>query len=245
MRGILKYRLLATSLAFIGLALAAGEAHAVSLAPVNLVDLIRQSPTIISGQVTTVTDGISDIGMPYTEVTVEIAETFKGTESGTYTFRQYGLITARLTADGTKKILPAPDGIPRYKVGEDVLLFLGQPASITGLRAPVGLGNGKFTFGPGRVENDLSNNGVFQNLSIASAVETTNDKRILSTSTGAVNDTDLRSLIHRALNDRWVETCVMWKTSDGPNCLPVSRKQPVLGTPKSTLKQGATLSGTK
>ena len=175
----------------------------------------------------------------------ELEGAFKGTESGTYTFRQYGLITARLTADGTKKILPAPDGIPRYKVGEDVLLFLGQPASITGLRAPVGLGNGKFTFGPGRVENDLSNNGVFQNLSIASAVETTNDKRILSTSTGAVNDTDLRSLIHRALNDRWVETCVMWKTSDGPNCLPVSRKQPVLGTPKSTLKQGATLSGTK
>jgi hypothetical protein len=72
--------------------------------------------------VSTVTDGINDIGMPYTEVTVAIDETLKGTETGTYTFRQYGLITARLKAGGTVKIPAAPEGIPVYKVE--------QPASI-------------------------------------------------------------------------------------------------------------------
>jgi hypothetical protein len=246
MRGILKSRFFATILAFVGLALAAGDAYALSLAPVNLVDLIRQSPTIIMGQVTTVTDGISDIGMPYTEVTVAIDETLKGTETGTYTFRQYGLITARLTSDGTMKIPAAPEGIPVYKAGENVLLFLGQPASITGLRAPVGLGNGKFTFGAGSAENEFGNRGVFQDLSIAPALETDNDARILSTSQGAVNPDDLRSLIQRATDGRWVETCAMWKTSVGPTYCQPSAKQPVIGTPKSTIGLGATqLSGSK
>jgi hypothetical protein len=204
--------------ALVGLALAAGDAHALSLVPVNLVDLIRHAPTIIMGNVTAVTDGISDIGMPYTEVTVAIDETLKGTETGTYTFRQYGLITARLTADGTMKIPAAPEGIPVYKAGENVLLFLGKPASITGLRAPVGLGNGKFTFGAGSVENEYGNRGVFRNLSLDPAVTSNNDARILSTSMGAVNDTDLKSLVRRAVTLNYVGTCQLWKTDEGKTC---------------------------
>jgi hypothetical protein len=124
------------------------------------------------GSVTAVTDGLNEFGLPYTEVTVAIDETLKGIETGTYTFRQFGLIAPRLTADGTMKIPAAPEGIPRYKVGESVLLFLGQPASdhrpacsrsawVTA-SSPSDLGESR---------SELSNIGVFQNLSLDPAIE--------------------------------------------------------------------------
>jgi len=218
-------------IAVAGFALAGGGAWALSLPPTNLVDLIRHSTTIIMGSVTTVTDGVNEIGIPYTEVTIAIDETLRGAESGTYTFRQFGLITPRLTADGTKKIPAAPPGIPRYNAGEQVLLFLGESASMTGLRSPVGLGYGKFVFGPGTAANDLANNGVFLNLSMDPAIESSNDARILSTSMGAVNDTDLKSLVRRAVELNYVETCQLWKTDEGKTCGPVLPKKPPLGRP--------------
>jgi len=45
-----------------------------------------------------------------------------------------------------------------------------------------------------------------------------NDDRILSTPMGAVNDTDLKSLVRRAVGDHWVETCLMWNTDEGKTC---------------------------
>ena len=185
-----KARMAATMLGIVGLALAAGDARAMMLRDTNLVDLIRQSDSIVLGNVAKVTDGIDERGLTYTEVTVTNSERLRGDEEGTLTFRQFGLRTARPSSDGTRMILAAPEGMPRYTEGEEVLLFMNPGASITGLRSPVGLGNGKFAFGPGTASNALGNQGVFTNISVERGITTANDDRILATTMGAVNDTD-------------------------------------------------------
>jgi len=213
-----KARMAATMLGIVGLALAAGDARAMMLRDTNLVDLIRQSDSIVIGKVTVVTDGFDERGLPYTEVTVTISDLLRGDEYETVTFRQIGLRTARPNADGTRIIPAAPEGMPRYMEGEEVLLFLNPPAALTGLRSPVGLGNGKFDFGPGTASNELGNKGVFANISVERGITNPNDDRILATTMGAVNDTDLKSLVRRAVGDHWVETCLMWNTDEGKTC---------------------------
>jgi hypothetical protein len=203
-------------------ALVAGNAKALTLPNLNLVDLLREAQAIVIGTVTSVTDGIDNIGLPYTEVTLRVEETLRGTPSTTLTFRQIGLQAPRLTADGTKLMLPAPEGIPRYAAGEHVLLFLGAPASMTGLRSTVGLGYGKFLVGGGQAINDLGNGGVFQNVSLATGIASRNDNRILKTTLGAVNPDDFLTLVRKAIQNDWVARCLMWKTDEGPNCVPTN-----------------------
>jgi hypothetical protein len=99
---------LACALAILG----ASDADAMSLRATNIVDLIKQSDAIVVGRIASVTDGIDARGIPYTEVTVQISETIRGDLSGTYTFRQFGLLKPRLTADGKRKMMPAPEGFP-------------------------------------------------------------------------------------------------------------------------------------
>src|SRR5262249_37983704 len=139
-----KWRLWAGAIAV--LALAGGSASAMSIQPTNLVDLLNNSDTVFRGNVTAVSDGLDERGPPYTEVSVNVTESLYGSAWDTFTFRQIGLTNPRATADGTKIMMPAPEGIPRYAVGEDVLLFMGTPAEITGLQSTYALGAGKFVF---------------------------------------------------------------------------------------------------
>ena len=55
----------------------------------NLVDLVGQSQLILHGTVKSVTDGIDSRGIPYTEVTIRVAEALRGDIKGEYTFRQF------------------------------------------------------------------------------------------------------------------------------------------------------------
>jgi hypothetical protein len=229
--------------AAIATAVVAGNAHALVVDKANLVNLIRDADSIVVGTVTTVTDGIdSNNGLPYTEVTLNLEETIRGLPSDTYTFRQIGLQNARPTDDGTMMILPAPQGIPRYAVGEHVLLFMGQPASMTGLQSTVGLEFGKFVLGSGSAVNASNNAGVFQNVSLAGGLATSNDGRILTTSMGAVNPDDLLSLVRRAVQGAWTSNCKMWITDEEtPKCgspvgmMPGSKPgTTTLSTPKRT-----------
>lgn len=204
----------------------AGNARAVIVAPTNLVDLIRDADSVVIGTVTTVTDGFEpNYGLPYTEVTLSVEETLRGASSDTFTFRQIGLLQPRLSADGTRTMPGAPVDMPRYPVGARVLLFMGPIASMTGLQSPIGLGFGKFTFGPGTAEDDYNNSGVFANVSLGAGLATANDGRILTTATGPVNPDDLLSLVRRAVIGNWTSTCKMWKTDEGaPTCVPLSKR---------------------
>jgi len=79
---------------------AVGSAHAMTLTgDANIVELLQQSSDIVVGKVSNVTDGIDSRGVPYTEVTLQVSESIRGGISGTYTFRQFGLLAPRLTAE--------------------------------------------------------------------------------------------------------------------------------------------------
>src|SRR5262249_48888898 len=109
MKTIRRYLGVASCLAIV-LVAAQFQARAVTSAA-NLVDLIRMSQTIVSGSVVSVTDGIDEKGIPYTQVTLNIDETFKGRQSGEYTFRQFGLTAPRSMGNGLK-MMPAPAEFP-------------------------------------------------------------------------------------------------------------------------------------
>ena len=200
------------------LALAGAEPYALTTANVNLVELLRNSTSILKGTVTGVTDGFDANGLPYTEVTVEVSRALRGKEEGTYTFRQFGLVNAHLSPDGARKMLPGPAGFPKYADGDEVFLFLSRPADLTGLRTTVGLGAGRFSVGPGRMENDMANEGLFSNMSLDAGLATSNDVRMMETEIGAVNPGTFETFVERAVTERWVEGCQLWVTSEGKTC---------------------------
>ena len=192
---------LACALAILG----ASDADAMSLRATNIVDLIKQSEAIVVGRITSVTDGIDARGIPYTEVTVQISETIRGDLSGTYTFRQFGLLKPRLTADGKRKMMPAPEGFPTFAEGEQDVLFLRPTAAWTGLRTTAGASFGKFVVGPGRVENAMGNAGLFRDVRLEPGLATDADRRML-TSDGALNPETFLSFVRRAVGENWVES---------------------------------------
>ena len=187
---------------------AIGGTHAMTLSAddTNIVELLSQSSDIVVGHVASVTDGIDERGIPYTEVTLRIAESIRGERSGEYSFRQYGLLAPRLTAGGTRKMMPSPPGFPKYSEGEDVVLFLRPAAAWTGFRMPAGVTGGKFTISAGRAENGMGNAGLFRNVDIDKGLVTESDKRLLTTAAGPVNPDTFLSFVRRAAQDRWVET---------------------------------------
>jgi hypothetical protein len=171
----------------------------------NIVELLQQSNDIVVGKVTNVTDGIDPQGVPYTEVTLQVSESIRGGISGTYTFRQFGLLAPRLTADGTKKMMPAPEGLPRYTAGTELVLMLRPSARLTGFRMPAGVTAGKFQIGPGRVENEHGNVGLFRNVRLEQGVGNAKETRMIVDG-GAVNPDTFLSFLRRAVQGRWVET---------------------------------------
>jgi hypothetical protein len=187
---------------------AVGGARAMSLSvdSANIVELLQQSNDIVAGRVDSVSDGIDDHGIPYTEVTLNVSETIRGSVSGVYKFRQFGLLNPRLTADGKRKMMPAPTGFPKYAPGEDLVLFLRPPAAWTGFRMPAGVTQGKFTIAAGRAENGMGNAGLFQNVELDQALLTDRDKRLLTTASGPVNPDAFLSFVRRAVQDRWIES---------------------------------------
>jgi hypothetical protein len=179
---------------------------AMSLVEKNVVDLLGESDAIVVGTVGKVTDGIDDRGIPYTEVTLTVSESIRGSLPDTYTFRQFGLMKPRPSSDGTRIMMPAPEGFPRYASGEQVLLFLFPQARRTGLRTTAGLLQGKFTLGPGFAANGTGNVGLFRNVKLEPGLIDESDKRLLATESGAVNSDSFLRFLRRAVQGRWVET---------------------------------------
>jgi hypothetical protein len=156
----------------------ARNAEAMSIRESNIVDLLRESNDIVVGQVRSVTDGIDERGVPYTEVTLDIEDTIRGDLSGTYTFRQFGLRDPRPTPDGKMMMMPAPEGFPRYAAGRTQLLFLHPVARWTGLRTTA---------------------------RVAPGLATAAEKRMMAAD-GAANPDSFLTFVKRAVRERWVET---------------------------------------
>jgi hypothetical protein len=201
-----------------GVALSGGSARAMMLKPTNLVNLLQDSEVILVGTVSDVTDGIGAMELPYTEVTITVEETLRGGNAETYSFRQVGLKADRPADDSTRTMMAAPEGMPKYEIGDHVLLFMGPQATLTGLRTTVGLGEGKFEIGADRAENEYANAGLFTNVSLDAGLATPNDTRMLQSTVGAVNGDDFLSFVRRAVQNDWVSSCRMWDTDMGKQC---------------------------
>ena len=233
-------RTLVVLLALACVALGGTKALALSLTTANVVDLLGEANAIVVGTVEAVTDGIDERGIPYTEVTLSITETIRGDLAGVYTFRQFGLLNPRLTADGLRKMMPGPEGFPRYVPGENVVLFMRPAAAWTGFRMPAGVTHGKFTIAAGRVENGMGNAGLFRNVHLDKDLVTESDKRLLTTAAGPLNPDAFLAFVRRAVEERWMENGRMTRADrpGGPQTPPRpdpgdGQRQTPAGKPKA------------
>jgi hypothetical protein len=192
---------------FLSLLFAATIANATtSRHEVNVVDLVANSALILRGTVTEVTDGIDSRGIPYTEVTLHVANAIRGQVSSDYTFRQFGLLKPRDMGNGMTNLMVTPAGWATYTKGEEAILFLNKKAAWTGLQTTVGLGQGKFKVSMAGATNQANNVGLFKNISVDPTALGTKEESAMMTQQGPVNVNAFVSLVKQAVNGQWVET---------------------------------------
>ncbi|WP_338588788.1 hypothetical protein VXM60_11045 [Shewanella khirikhana] len=179
--------------------------HAAKLNPQNLKQLISESESILSGQVQSVTDGVTEQGLPYTQVTIKVNSAAKGKheKNSLYTFRQFGLTKPRTMANGKQMLAVAPEGFPRWNANETVIVFMHQAAKLTGLRTTAGMANGKFVIQGGKVSNEFHNRGIFDGIEFTQGLLSESENTMLKTS-GAVSAADFMSLVGKAVSEQWI-----------------------------------------
>jgi hypothetical protein len=183
----------------------APAAHAVKLKQQNLTRLIADADQIVAGKVTRVVDGVSPGGLPYTEITIAVADSAKGELRGgkRYTFRQFGLLEPRKMPNGRTLVAVTPEGFPQWRQGEQVVAFLYRPASRTGLQTTAGLAQGKLNVLNGRVANEFNNLGLFEGVQISDDLLTEKERAMLK-SQGPVDAATFVGLVGRAVTENWV-----------------------------------------
>lgn len=186
--------------------LAASTAHAMKVKSQNLTQLISDSQSIISGTVTSVTDGIDARGVPFTEVTIAVGSAPKGnhTEGSEYSFRQFGLLEPRTMPNGHKFVAVTPEGFARWHEGEFVVAFMYKPASRTGLQTTAGMAQGKLSMVNGMLVNDYNNAGMFEGVEIDSGLLSPEQQNMLI-QPGAVDAGQFMDLVGRAVAEQWIE----------------------------------------
>lgn len=177
-------------------------AHATTLRPMNIVDLIDHSETIVAGRVETVVDGFTASGMPYTEITIHVIERLRGAQGSRYTFRQFGLSAPRTMPNGKVYLGGRPEGWPTWNVGEVSLLFLYQKARVTGFQTTVGLGYGKLGMGNGVAVNAYDNVGLFSNVELDRSRLSAEENRMFDAKNGPVNAQTLRNFVRRVVDQK-------------------------------------------
>lgn len=210
-------RLLCRALLALALATAGSSVFAASVAQQNLVDLIEESNAIVVGTVSKVTDGFTDHGVPYTEVTLKVSERILGATAtngdtdgaDTYTFRQFGLMKPR-TIGGRTYLGVTPDGWPSWSKREHVLVFMNAPARLTGLQTTVGLNQGKLQWSDGRLRNTENNVGMFQHMKITARDLSKEQTAMVSGQEAKpINAQPFVELVRRAVDENWIAKGVM------------------------------------
>ena len=196
--------LLAVALAIVGVHASAPLAHATSMLPQNVVDLVSLSERIMVGEVVDLVDGFDAQGIPFTEVTLRVEDSIRGDNGSHYTFRQFGLLQPRDMGDGRTNLMVSPDGWPRFQQDEQVMVFLYQPASETGLQTTVGLMQGKFSIVDGLIANAVGNHNLFHKVRIDAAMLSATEER-LTREHEAMDAQAFVGLVKRAVEEEWVQ----------------------------------------
>ena len=182
-------------------------AYAQSVEKQNFMQLMTHSDSILIGTVIDKTDGFEK-GLPYTEVTIDVAQSVKGSHGENYTFRQFGLIEPRAMGDGRVNLMVTPAGWPSYTRGEQVMLFLHKPASQTGFQTTAGLTQGKFSIRNGQIANGLGNDALFAGVNIDAPL-TGQLQDLVNQPGGAYEAEAFFALVRQAVEERWIENGVM------------------------------------
>jgi len=204
MRRVVPHRLPAALLSVLLLAPALASATSVQK-QLSIVELLEESELIVHGRVKAVSDGIDPRGIPYTEVTLQIAEALKGNPGRELTFRQFGLLAPKRMGDGRVNLMVTPSAWTTYARGEESIFFLRRPAAWTGLRTTAGLAQGKFRVSGAGVSNAVGNSGLFEKVVVEPGLLGESEQRVMATSRGAVNTRGFSSLVRRAVAEKWVE----------------------------------------
>lgn len=192
-------RRLNCAVAALAATLAASPAHAMTLGkPLTVADLVRRSSDIVVGTVTRVSDGRFG-NLATLEVELSVSETLRGSAQGPFKFRQLAGRAPERQEDGRRYLGLVP-GMPSYKKGDAVLLFLGREGSL-GLRTTVGLGQGRFDLKAGNALNGFGNEGLFRDVAVKAKDE--KEAALLATSKGSVRTETLVGLVRRAVVEKW------------------------------------------
>jgi len=189
------------------MALSVNVAQAKSIDKQNFLQLMTHADSILIGTVSNKTDGFHK-GLPFTEITLNVGQSLKGSHGSTYTFRQFGLIEPRSMGDGTVNMMVTPAGWPTFAEGEQVMLFLHKPASETGFQTTAGLTQGKFTIQGNRVANGINNEALFSGMQINGKLSPT-QQDLVNQAGGSYAASDFFALIKTAVEENWIENGVM------------------------------------
>ena len=200
MKQILKGRVVFLSIALVILAFS--YVHGTSMLKRNCADLTKLAECILVGTVTNVSDGL-DGNLPYTEVTIQISQCLKGTESGTYTFRQFGLLQPRNMGNGYTNLNVSPAGWPRFNQDEEVMVFLYNRSPLNGLCTTVGLFQGKFSIERGKMSNAINNLGLFQNVSVPPGQLSKAEQSMFGIKQGDIDAETFIPFIEKAVQNNW------------------------------------------
>jgi len=138
--------------------LSAGMAQSSKVLPLNLPQIVEDAGKIFVGKCTVVKSGKDpESQLIVTWITFKVSQGIKGDIEETETIKQVG---------GSHEGVTVSSFTPKFKVGEEVLLFV-YPNSAVGLTSAVGLNQGKFLIysdketGKKKVTNGMPENVLF------------------------------------------------------------------------------------
>ena len=140
----------------------------------NLAQLTDRADAIFRGEVLSAEPGKISIGggtLPTVTYRLRVDEAFKGefeakeNSSPEVEITMLGTLKAAARSENQERLTSSLPEVPKLRVGESYVLFTTAP-SASGLRSPVGLGQGSFRIyaGPNKTElavNELNNLGLF------------------------------------------------------------------------------------
>jgi len=152
----------------------AAPAGAAMILKMNLAQLTDRADTIFRGEVLSVEPGKISIGggtLPTITYRLRVDEAFKGqfeakeNASPEVEITMLGTLKVTTRSGNQERLTSSLPEVPKLRVGESYVLFATAPGA-SGLRAPVGLGQGSFHIyaGPGKTElavNEINNLGLF------------------------------------------------------------------------------------
>lgn len=104
----------------------------------SLEEVTAEAERVVHAKVVSVLSGQDASGLPATWVTLEVNHNLKGSSPQFLTIKQFG--TTKPLSNGSLARVP---GLPRYAVGEELVLFL-RGESARGFTSPVGIGQGVY-----------------------------------------------------------------------------------------------------